>query len=204
MINLFFLLIFGLGIYHLLRYRLNLKKAAETSKEALFPTSKKELSSILLPGEWLEMEPLTKDSTSYRVVKWGTLAALVLLTLLLWVILFTNWVDTMFFSISYLFFLIISAVRHRGNFFVLPGGIILNARYYHFSEIKIYEAEKIIKWHELYGLDPRANNGYKLSFKIKNKLFQPNFLVIQHQEQMEKIWGLLEENGVSGVKKEAS
>lgn len=204
MVNLFFILIFGLGIYYIVRYRFNLKKAAETSKEALFPKSKEEFSSILLPGEWLEMEPLTKESKSYRVVKWGTFAALVFLMLLLAAVLFTDWLDTQFFGVSYLFFIILSAVRHRGNFFILPEGVILNARFYTFSEIKLYEAERIIRWHELYGLDQRADNGYKLSFKKKNKLFQPNYVVLQHQNQMEKILGLLEEKGVSGVKKEAS
>jgi hypothetical protein len=204
MVDLLFVLIFITGVYYLVQYRLNLRKAANSAQTAIYPQGAEEFSSILLPGEWLEMEPLTKDSKSYRVVKWGTYAALILLTLLLGVVLATDWVDTSFFSFTYFFFIIISAIRHRGNFFILPKGIILNARYYSFAQIKYYEAERIIRWHELYGLDPRADNGYKLTFKIKNKLFQPNFLVVENSEQLEKISSLLEQNGVAGKEKKAS
>jgi hypothetical protein len=204
MTNLLFGIIFLAGIFLLIRFRLNLKKAAESAPAALYPQGPDEFSSVLLPGEWLEMEPLTKESKSYRVVKWGTYAALALLIILLGIVIGTDWLDTQFIMISYMFFAILSAIRHRGNFFILPRGIILNARYYSFSEIKYYETEKIIRWHELYGLDHRVNNGCKLSFKIKNKLFQPNFVVIQNEEHLEKITQLLEKQGVTGVEKKAS
>ncbi|WP_456272279.1 hypothetical protein [Bacillus sp. AK031] len=198
MVDLLFVLIFITGVYYLVQYRLNLKKAADTARTAIYPESAEEFSGILLPGEWLEMEPLTKDSKSYRIVNWGTYAALVLLSLLLWAVLATDWGETSFFSVAYIFFILISAIRHRGNFFILPKGIILNARYYSFSQIKCYETERIIRWHELYGLDSRADNGYKVAFKIKNKLFQPNFIVVENAEQLQKISSLLEKNGVEG------
>lgn len=204
MVNGLFAVIFILGIYYLIQYRLNLKKAADTSKKALYPKSAEEFSSVLLPVEWKEMEPLTKKSKSYRVVKWGTYAALFLMALLLWAVLATDWLDTSFFSVAYIFFIIISSIRHRGNFFILPQGIILNARYYPFSEIKQYETERIIRWHELYGLDSRVDNGFKLNFKIKNKLFQPHYVIIENVEQLEKIAGMLEKQGVTGVEKKAS
>ncbi|MGF2614834.1 hypothetical protein FZC84_08290 [Rossellomorea vietnamensis] len=199
MVDVFLLLIFIIGIYYILRYRFNLKKAAETSKDALYPKSKEEFSSILLPGEWLEMEPLTKDSKSYKVVKWGTYASMILLILLLGAVLATDWLDSRSFFTVYFFFIIISAIKHRGNFFILPKGIILNARYYPVSEVKHYEIEKIKRWHELYGLDERADNGYKLSFKIRNKVIQPNYVIIENDEQLGKIKGLLEEKGVTGA-----
>ncbi|WP_240189768.1 hypothetical protein [Bacillus sp. P14.5] len=104
-----------------------------------------------------------------------------------------------FFFTVYFFFIIISAIKHRGNFFILPKGIILNARYYPVSEVKHYEIEKIKRWHELYGLDERADNGYKLSFKIRNKVIQPNYVIIENDEQLGKIKGLLEEKGVTGA-----
>ncbi|RIW27653.1 hypothetical protein D3H55_22690 [Bacillus salacetis] len=202
MLNLLFGFIFISGIYYLVRYRLNLRKAAESAPAAVYPQSKEEFSGILLPGEWLEMEPLNKESKSYRVVNWGTYAALALLFSLLGVVLATDWLDTQFIMVSYLFFIILSAIRHRGNFFILPNGVILNARYYPFSDIKVYETERIVRWHELYGLDERADNGYKLAFKIKNKWLQPHYVVIQHKEQLDKVTALLKRKGVTGVENE--
>jgi hypothetical protein len=204
MVNLLFGVIFISGIYYLVRYRLSLRKAAESAPAAVYPQSKEEFSGILLPGEWLEMEPLNKQSRSYQVVKWGTYAALALLITLLGVVLATDWLETQFFMVSYLFFMILSAIRHRGNFFILPKGVILNSRYYSFSEIKFYETEKIVRWHELYGLDQRADNGFKLTFKIKTKWLQPNYVVIQHPEQLNRITDLLKKQGVAGMEKEAS
>ncbi len=108
-VDVFLLLIFIIGIYYILRYRFNLKKAAETSKDALYPKSKEEFSSILLPGEWLEMEPLTKDSKSYKVVKWGTYASMILLILLLGAVLATDWLDSRSF-LRFISFLLSSAL----------------------------------------------------------------------------------------------
>ncbi|TYR74673.1 hypothetical protein FZC79_14480 [Rossellomorea vietnamensis] len=199
MVEVFLSLIFMVGIFYILRYRFNLKKAAETSNDALYPKSKEEFSSILLPGEWLEMEPLTKDSKSYRIVKWGTYASMILLIMLLGAVLATDWLDSRSFFTVYFFFIIISAIKHRGNFFILPKGIILNARYHPLSEVKHYEIEKIKRWHELYGLDERVNNGYKLSFKIRNKMIQPGYVIIKDEEEAGKIKELLEKKGITGA-----
>ncbi|WP_077210527.1 hypothetical protein [Bacillus dakarensis] len=195
-INLLCTLLFILGVYHLVRYRLNLKKAAELSKSSLFPLEEDEFRSILIPAEWKEMEPIKKSSRSYQFVKWGTVAALILLTLLLWIVITTDLLGTSFFSFAYLFFVIISAVKHRGNLFILPNGIILNGRYFFAPSIKSYEIEKIIRWHELYGLHPRVDNAYKLTLNVKGNLFHNNYVVVDDPAHLIKIIDLLEQQGI--------
>lgn len=197
MVDLLFISIFIVGVYYIIRYRFNLKKAVVSSKTAMYPQEPGEFTSILLPGEWKEMEPLDDRSKSYRFVKWGTSAVLMLLLLQLWVVLATDWLDTSFFSAAYLFFVIISAVRHRGNFFILSEGIILNARYYSFSQITYYKTEKVSLGHELYGLDSRVDNGFKLTFNIKNKLFHPDYVIVEDRENLDKITSMLEKHGIT-------
>ncbi|QOR67895.1 hypothetical protein IM538_07120 [Cytobacillus suaedae] len=191
--NIIFIILFLLGSYYLLHYRLNLKKAADTSKNALYPKTEDEFSTILLPNEYKEMEPLTKDAKSYRYVKWGTWVALFLLVSLLMVVLSTDWFESSAFTVVYLFIAIITAIRHRGNLFILEKGIILNGKYYSTNQIKHFETEQIIKWHELYGLHSRINNAYKLSVKLKNNLFQPSFVVIEDKDHLERITKFLEQ-----------
>ena len=147
------------------------------------------------------MEPLKKNTKSYQFVKWGTLAVLVLLIGLLWIVFTTEWLDSSFLSSAYLFFIIIHAVRHRGNLFILPKGLILNGKYYHSSKIKHYETEKIVRWHELYGLHSRLNNAYKLTIEMKKMVFQPDFVVIEDLGQLEKIIALLDQQGIQRIQK---
>ncbi|MBE4907632.1 hypothetical protein IMZ08_06150 [Bacillus luteolus] len=191
--DIIFIILFLLGSYYLLHYRLNLRKAAETSKNALYPITEDEFSSILLPNEYKEMEPLTKGTKSYQYVKWGTWVALFLLVVLLWLVLTTDWFESSAFTVVYLFIAIITAIRHRGNLFILPKGLILNGKYYSTNQIKYFETEQIIKWHELYGLHSRINNAYKLSFKVRNNFFQPGFVVIEDKIHLERIATLLKE-----------
>ncbi|MEH7346057.1 hypothetical protein V7122_19625 [Bacillus sp. JJ1532] len=200
--NIIFTVLFVLGVIYLIKYRLNLKKAADCSKDALFPKKEHEFSSILLPTEWKEMEPLTKHTKSYQYVKWGTMIALVLLTVLLIIVISTDWLGSSFFSFAYLFFTIISAIKHRGNLFILPNGLILHGKFYSSDQIKYYETEKVIRWHELYGLDSRVNNAYKLTFHLKNRLFQPSFIVVRDLDHLEKIIGLLNEQSIMRIQKE--
>jgi hypothetical protein len=182
----------------LIRYRLNIKKAAEIAKEALYPREEDEFASILIPMEWKEMGALSKNTKSYQYVNWGTLAALIFLLLLLAIILTTNWLGTDFLNLAYIFFLSISAVRHRGNLFILPKGMILNGRYYSINQIKSYESEQIIRWHDLYGLDSRVNNAFKLTINVKKMFIQPNFIVVD-RTHLEKIIALLDQQGIPGL-----
>lgn len=147
------------------------------------------------------MGPLTKNTKSYLYVNWGTFAALVLLAVLLGIVLSTNWLGTDFLNLAFIFFLIISAVRHQGNLFILPKGIILNGKYYSSNQINSYESEQIIRWHELYGLDSRVNNAYKLTINVKKKFVQPDYIVVKDRTHLEKITALLDQQGISGLMK---
>jgi hypothetical protein len=187
---------FILGVYYLINYRLRIKKAADLSKDALYPKINDEFSSILLPTEWKEMEPLAKNTKSYQYVKWGTFIALVLLSVLLWIVLATEWLGSSFFSVVYLFILIISSIKHRGNLFILSKGIILNGKFYSSNQIKNYQIEKIVRWHELYGLDDRLNNAYKMTFKIKKELIPPNNIVVKDTNYLERMILLLDKQGI--------
>ncbi|MBO1512109.1 hypothetical protein I7822_10580 [Metabacillus sp. BG109] len=199
-INILFTIMFVLGVNYLINYQLRIKKAADLSKDTLFPNIDDEFSSILLPIEWKEMEPLAKNTKSYQYVKWGTIIALVLLTVLLWIVLATDWLGSSFLSIVYLFIVIISSIKHRGNLFILSKGIILNGKFYSSNQIKYYQIEKIVRWHELYGLDDRLNNAYKMTFKIKKELFPPNYIVVKDADYLERMILLLDEQGIPGIK----
>ncbi|MFZ3589445.1 hypothetical protein ACOI1C_09220 [Bacillus sp. DJP31] len=101
-----------------------------------------------------------------------------------------------------MFFVIISAVRHLGNLYILPEGIILHGKYYNSNQINCYETEKIHRGHELYGLHDRANNNaYKLTLKVKKKFFQPNYVVIENLIYLEQIILLLDKQGIQGIQK---
>jgi hypothetical protein len=191
--------IFIFAIYYLIRYQLNLKMAAENSQEAHYPKTAEEFASVLIPAEWKAMEPLTKNTKTYQYVKWGSVIALVLLTVLLGIVLFTDWLGSSFFSIAYFFFAIINLIPHRGNLYIFHDGIILNGRYYPTKQIRSYKLEEIVRWHELYGLDERVNYGYKLTFYVKNFSFiQPNFVVVTKRDQLDKIIDLLKKQGIAG------
>ncbi|MGF3102933.1 hypothetical protein [Rossellomorea sp. DUT-2] len=198
-INLFFSAIFIIGIVYLIRFRLNLKFSAEKAGNALYPTNEKDMNSIVIPSEFKVMQPLTKGTRSYRWVKWGTVGVITLLTALLAVVYWTDMLHQSIFSIVYLFFILISSIKHRGNFYLLAEGLILNGYYVHWSRVKGYKVEKIIKWHELYGLDDKINQGYKLGVKVKNKWIQPQFVVIRDHDQLDRILTLLEKHGVEDI-----
>ncbi|WP_223820778.1 hypothetical protein [Bacillus sp. S3] len=173
-----------------------MKKAADVSKDALYPINESEFAGIIIPTDWKSMEPLTKNTRSYRYVKWGTIAALGLLTALFVLVLTTDWFESSFFSLAYLFFIIIGSVRHRGNLFLLPNGIILNGKFVSYNQIKHYETEQIVRWHSLYGLDTNVNNAFKVTFILKRTIFQPQFIVVQNADQLKHISALLLQKGV--------
>ncbi|PMC40323.1 hypothetical protein CJ195_01020 [Bacillus sp. UMB0899] len=200
MFDILYILIFILGIGYLIQYRLNIKKAAELSHNALFPKGKKDFQHILIPNEWKEMEPLSKNTKTYKYVKWGTFFVLVLLFILLIMVFTTDWLNSSFISSAYLFFVLISAVKHMSCFYVLSDGIILDGKYYSTQQIHSYKTEKIIRWHELYGYSTRVDNAYKLSVKVKGTLFSTTkFVVIDQQEQLNQILNLLDEQGIKKV-----
>ncbi|MEH7385002.1 hypothetical protein V7147_06255 [Bacillus sp. JJ1521] len=197
-LNIFFTIIFILGVYYLIQYRMSIKKAVDLSKEALFPQTEEEFYGILIPTEYKEMEALSKSTKSYKFVKWGALVAIVLLLVLLLVILTTDYLGSSFFSMAYFFFAIISAIRHRGNLFILPKGIILQGRYFSHGRVKEYRVERIVRWHDLYGIHDRMNFGYKLTIKVKGFFPLVNFVVVEKEDHLEKIIELLEMNGIQG------
>jgi len=195
-----FTILFLIGVTYLIRYRLNLKKAAEMADDAIYPKKESEFASILIPVEYKEMAPLTKNTRSYQFVKWGTVVALVLLSGILAVIFTTDWLGSSFINLVYLFFVIISTVKHKGNLYIISSGIILHGKYYPSNQIKHYEIEQIVRWHELYGYDSRVNNAYKLTFKVKRRAFQPNYIVVEDTAHLEKISTLLGQQGIIGIK----
>ncbi|MGM0827548.1 MAG: hypothetical protein ACQEU4_04910 [Bacillota bacterium] len=199
-INLFFSVIFIIGIVYLIRFRLNLKYSAEKAVNALFPTNEEDMNSIVIPNEFKVMQPLTKGTKSYQWVKWGTVGVISLLTGLLAVVYWTDMLHQSIFSIVYLFFILISSIKHRGNFYLLAECLILNGYYVPWGRVKGYKVEKIIKWHELYGLDGKINQGYKLEVKVKNKWIQPQFVVVRDQVHLDRILSLLEKQGVQSIK----
>lgn len=200
MVDVIYILIFILGIGYLIQYRLNIKKAAEMSHDALYPKSKREFQHILIPNEWKEMEPLSKNTKTYQYVKWGTFLALVLLFTLLVMVLTTDWLKSSFISSAYLFFVLISAVKHKSCFYVLSDGIILDGRFYSKQQIHSYKIEKIIRWHELYGYSTRVDNGYKFSVKVKGTLFSTTrYVVIEQREQVNRVQSLFEEQGIKEI-----
>lgn len=201
--NFIFTLIFIYGIYYLILNLLNLKKAADVSKEAIYPIKESEFAGIIIPNEWKQMEPLSKNTKSYRYVKWGTVAALIMLLLLFLIVVTSDRIGSSYFSLAYLFFIITNSIRHRGNLFILPKGIILNGKFVFFNQIKHVETEQIVRWHNLYGLDSKVNNAYKLTIKLKRTLFQPNFLVVENTAQLEQISAFLQQKGVRCESKSA-
>ncbi|MBM4760945.1 hypothetical protein [Bacillus sp. B15-48] len=198
-LDLVFIGIFLAGVYYLVRYRLNLKMAAELSTQAVFPRSKEEFSSILVPAEWKEMTSLTKETKSYRLAHWGTMIVLGLLIVLIGIAMFTDWFDASLFSFTYFFFLILNSIRHPNNFFILPRGVIFQSRYYRYEQIKSFKVEEIIRWHELYGLNDRVNFGFKLTLNVKRSFPVVHFVVIEDEENVKKVITLLEKNGVQRV-----
>lgn len=96
-VDIFFSIVFILGVYYLIQYRISIKKAVDFSKEALYPQTEEEFRGILIPNEFKEMEPLSKSTRSYKIVKWGTTAIIIVLIGLLIVILTTDYLGSSFF-----------------------------------------------------------------------------------------------------------
>lgn len=200
--DLVFTFLFIAGVYYLLRYSYIIMSAVERSKEAVYPRTDEEFKNIIIPNEWKEMKPLTKNTKSYKLVQWGTAIAIVVLGILFIFVLVAD-VHSSFFSFVYLFGAIITAVRHPGNLFILPEGIIFHGKSFAPHQVLGYKIEQIIRWHALYGLDPRINDGYKLTIKYKVGKFQfSNFVVIREMEQLEKIEALLNKQGIRRLPEE--
>ncbi|MEF7565550.1 MULTISPECIES: hypothetical protein [Bacillus] len=195
-LDLFFIMMFLIGCYYLLQLRLRIKKAADLSGQALFPRTQEEYSGILLPGEWKEMQPITKNTKSYQYIKWGTVCAFFLMAGFLLLLLLTDWFDPAFLNAAYIFFAIASFIRQPQNLFIMKDGMILHGRFYSQTEIRSFETEKIVRWHPLYGLDSRADNGYQLKLKVKNRLFQPGLIAVPDKKHLTAIENLLGNIGI--------
>ncbi|WP_409274963.1 hypothetical protein V1499_07140 [Neobacillus sp. SCS-31] len=194
--SILFAIISIIGIYCLIRNFINLKKAIDLAGNALFPVTEEQFSSVLIAREWKNTSRLSKETKSYQIVKWGTGAVLILLTALLVLVMYIDWLSSSLFSSAYLFYLILNAVKHPGNFYIVPNGIILESKFISSSDIKEYSVEKIVRWHALYGLDSRANNGFKVSFDFKNKLTPPDYVVITNKKELETVIELLNAQGI--------
>ncbi|WP_316571425.1 hypothetical protein [Neobacillus sp. YIM B06451] len=194
--SILFALISIIGIYCLIRNFINLKKAIDLAENSLFPVAEGQFSSVLIPGEWKITSRLSKQTKSYRIVKWGTGAVLILMATLLVLVMYIDWLSSSLFSSAYLFYLILNAVKHPGNFYIVPNGIILESKFIPSSDIKEYSVEKIVRWHALYGLDSRVNNGFKVSFNFKNKLAPPDYVVITEKKELETVIELLNAQGI--------
>lgn len=196
----FFTVFFLVVICSIIKYRFNLKKAAELSVTALYPNDTNTHLRILVPVEWKEMEPLSKDTKSYKIVNWVTIFAALLLMILLGIVIATDWLDSSFLSTAYGIFVLIRFVKHQGNMYILPNGIILNSRFFSFRQLKGFEVEKIVRWHELYGLDDRLNNAYKLTFLFKKRLLVSNYFVVQDHLHLETVADMLKALGLKELK----
>ncbi|HEY4554458.1 MAG TPA: hypothetical protein VIG80_14800 [Bacillaceae bacterium] len=197
MLNLFFVFLLVVGVYFLIRDFLSLKKAAELSAEALYPIGE-QFTNVFTDREWNEMKPISKQTKSYRIVKWGTVAALVFVLGLAGIVFLTDLVSSSIFSFIYIFYFYMSAIRHPGNFFILQKGIIMDSKYISPSSIKEFSMEKIRRWHALYGYHSKVNNGYKLSFSFKNRLIPSSFVVVTEEKDLNEIIRLLETQGIHG------
>ncbi|WP_123914531.1 hypothetical protein [Bacillus sp. FJAT-42376] len=198
MLNVLYVLLFLGGVYYLIKHRNNVKNAVDLSKQAVYPTTKDEYSSILIPGEWKEMEPISQNARSYQMVKWGTAAAFIMMLGLMWMVFFTDWLEFSFLNLVYMVLIVMNLVKHRGNLFILQSGIVLDGIFYPFKNIKEYEIERITLPHPLYGLHSRLNMSYKLSIRRKNKFSQDHYVVIEDQEHLNRMTDLLDQQGIKG------
>ncbi|BCB03726.1 hypothetical protein [Bacillus sp. KH172YL63] len=193
-----FIILVSCGAFHLIRHRINLKKAADKTGTAIYPASRQEMNSILIPINYKEMEPLSKRTKSYQLVKWGSRAIIAAVVCLTWFVLTTEEILQILPTVLYLFILSISTIKHRGNFYILPDGLIVNGKFIPWTRIKEYKVEKIMKYHPLYGLDDKINHAYKLSIKVKNIWLQTNYVVVRDPDSLDRILALLEERGITG------
>ncbi len=197
-LNLIFSGVFILSVIYIIRYRISIKKAAELSLKAYYPSNKEEFDRIVAPAEWKTMEPLSKNSKSYRWVKWGTILILLLLGGLMFLVLWSHSLEPYVFNVGYIFFILLNSIKHHGNFYLLTNGLILNGRFYTWNQLKNYKVEKIHIGHELYGLDDKINNRYKLAVEIKKRLVQPGYIVVTDYDELEKIIHKLHEQRIEG------
>ena len=194
-----FSIIYLICIIYMISYRLNIKKAVERSVEAYYPSAHSTLDNILVPDRWEPMIPLDKRSKSYRIVHWGTPALILLMSILFILVFGMDFLHGSFINFGYIFFTFLVMIRHQGNIYLLNDGVILNGRFFSWNKVKGYRVEKIVKWHELYGLDDRLNNSYKVSLLLKRGIFQPNYVVLTEECDMKTAVQLLEDKGIEGA-----
>lgn len=200
--DIFLLLLFIFGVYYLLRNLYHVTAGIRRVEEALYPGGEEEMKHILIPNEWKEMKPLHRDTKTYRIVQWGTVAALFALGILFVVAVVVDLNPALLPTFLYLFLAILLAVKHPGNLYILPDGMILNGRYLPTGLIRGYKTEEIVRWHELYGLDPRINNKYKLTVVLRRRFFTTKFFVVTEREELQKIERSLRKMGIEKLPEE--
>ncbi|MTH53407.1 hypothetical protein GKZ89_08255 [Bacillus mangrovi] len=198
MLETLILLAFAGGSYYLLQHRKNIMKAADLSRKAIYPQTKEEFSSTLVPSEWKEMEPISKETRSYQLVKWGTPGLLLVFAGASAVILVSDAEYNVLLLLN-VFAGLFNLIKHQGNLFILEKGCIIDGKLYSFHQIKDFEAERITLSHSLYGLNSRLNKAYKLTFRYRNQWHYSRYVVIEDEKHLKKITDLLEERGVSGT-----
>jgi hypothetical protein len=186
-ISLFFIVLFVFCMSYIIRQHKRLKMAIHLSRNAHFPITEDEYDGIRTAPGWKGMEPLTEESKGYRQVRLLTFLAIILMSSIVTIIIFTDWFDAAFLNIVYMFIPIMSLIKHHGSFFLLQKGIVFQGFFYPWGSIEYYEIEKIIKWHDLYGYHDKVNNGYKLSIKVKGKFTKPSYIVISNREVLDKV-----------------
>lgn len=202
LLDIFLLLLLVFGVYYLLRNLYHVTAAIRKVEGALYPGGEEEMKHILIPNEWNEMKPLKKGAKTYRIVQWGTVAALFALGIFFVVAMVVDLNPALLPSILYLFLAILLAVKHPGNLYILPDGMILNGRYVPAGRIGGYKTEEIVRWHELYGLDSRINNKYKLTVVLNKSFFTTKFFVVTEREELQKIENLLRTLGIEKLPEE--
>lgn len=194
--NVIYLILFLIGFYYLIHYRIRIEKAVHISKEAIFPKKKEEFSKILIPNDWKEMVSLNKNTYAYKWTHWGTIAAIILIILIFILALTTEWMKASFSNIIYLILLFVLSIHHPGNLFILQDGIIVDSKFFKANEISDAKIEQIVRWHDLYGLNDRVNNSYKLEFAFKKSFLLKTYVVIEDRELLEKIVQLLKAQNI--------
>ncbi|MEI5907480.1 hypothetical protein WAK64_10465 [Bacillus spongiae] len=196
----FYVLLFTGVCTWLIYYQYQIRKAMQLTEEALFP-QKDQYEKVLTPYAWTEMRPLTKDAKSYKYYNWLTVVIVLLLIAMFYFVFIDKTIQGNVIVTSYLLLSMTNLIRLPASFYLIPNGLILNGFFYPWSKINSYEVERIVKWHSMYGLHEKINNGYCVRFQIKKRWLRPQPIVISDYETFHFINNYLIERGI--IQKEA-
>ncbi|WP_243290462.1 hypothetical protein [Bacillus sp. FJAT-47783] len=192
-----FLTLYLLGIGYIIFYRYQLKVSVEKIRNALDTNKIPHFQSIRIPVDWKEMEQLEKRAKGYRLAHWLTIGLISIMTTILFLVIkFKSLDEISLLMLSFVLSLHISSVLQRGNFYLLPDGLVINSMFYSWDAVQLVRVEKIVKWHELYGLDDAINDGFKLTVRVKRKLFQPQYIVVTEEEELNEMVSIFEKHHI--------